>query len=224
MLDANNDGLDIPADLDRRALVKKFDPIAVGDQIKSHIDQADKAKAIHDEHVRAAGKLLLDVATNHPKQMDAICKRIGLGDSRRYELLAIAGGRKTLAESRAQNNERQKRFRKKRRFRNKNKSAAQSNGASGANGAPLHPGVTEPAGNNVDPDASADAMKAAHAAQDGSAKPPLTPEEIAARSNKWALREIKMAVRRFAKHLTEAGMQEAVEYLTSGDWRNDNEP
>lgn len=127
-----------------------FDPIAVGDEIAEHIAAADQAKDKMAEHSRAAGALLLDVATNHPKHLKAICDRINLGLSRRKELLAIAAGRKTVEQSRADNTARQHRHRKKKRTLRT------------PNAKPLQGGVTAKgeAERNVGPDASADAMKA----------------------------------------------------------------
>jgi hypothetical protein len=93
----------------------KFDPIAVGDKIAAHIAKADEAVSANREHSMAAGALLLDVAQNYPKHLEAICERIGLGLSRRKELLMIAGGRKTLEKSRADNKARQDRHRAKKR-------------------------------------------------------------------------------------------------------------
>jgi septum formation inhibitor MinC len=77
----------------------KFDPIAVGDQIADHLSKADSAKASQLEHSTAAGALLLDVQKNHPKHLESICERIGLGHSRRGELLMIASGRRTQEEN-----------------------------------------------------------------------------------------------------------------------------
>jgi hypothetical protein len=115
----NQDG---PGFLDKlKALVsgaptnEEFDPIAVGNEIKSHLDQADKAVAANREHSVAAGALLYGVQREHPEDMDAICKRIGLSASRRKELLMIAGGRKTLEQSRAENAERQRRHKAKKK-------------------------------------------------------------------------------------------------------------
>src|SRR5580704_16337760 len=93
----------------------KYDPIAVGDKIADHLKKADEAVEANREHCMAAGGLLLDVQENHPKHMETICKRIGLGLSRRKELLMIAGGRKTLDQSRAENAERQRRFKDKKK-------------------------------------------------------------------------------------------------------------
>jgi hypothetical protein len=92
-----------------------YDPIAVGDKIAGHLKKADAAKEAHDKHSRAAGNLLFEVQREHPGDMDAICKRIGLGLSRRKELLMIAGGRKTVEQSRAENAERQRRHKNKKK-------------------------------------------------------------------------------------------------------------
>jgi hypothetical protein len=92
-----------------------YDPIAVGDKIADHLKKADEAIAANREHSMAAGALLLDVQQNHPGDMDGICKRIGLGASRRKELLMIAGGRKTLEQSRRENADRQRRHKDKKK-------------------------------------------------------------------------------------------------------------
>ena len=126
-----------------------FDPVAVGDKIAGHIAAADQAKDRMAEHSRAAGALLLDVATNHREHLKAICDRINLGLSRRKELLAIAAGRKTVEQSRADNTARQHRHREKKRTPGTPKAK------------PLQGGVTavREAEGNVGPDASANAMK-----------------------------------------------------------------
>jgi hypothetical protein len=79
----------------------KFDPIAVGDKIAEHIVAADQAKGAIVEHSKAAGALLIEVQDKHPKHLKAICDRIGLGRSRVYELMQIAGGRKTAEQVKA---------------------------------------------------------------------------------------------------------------------------
>jgi hypothetical protein len=56
---------------------------------------------------------LYDVQQNHPEHLEAICARVGISRSRRYELLAIAGGRRTEEENRQISNERQKKKRAK---------------------------------------------------------------------------------------------------------------
>jgi hypothetical protein len=106
-----------------------FDPIAVGDKIKEHLAEADyaqeeseaawvtqyKADARARRHTRAAAKLLLDVKKHHAEHLDPICERIGLGQSRRYELLAIVEGRKTEEETKAGTNRRVQKHRKKKK-------------------------------------------------------------------------------------------------------------
>jgi hypothetical protein len=94
-------------------MTAEFNPVAVGDKIAEHLAEAEKAIGICHERSKAAGVLLLDVAQNHPKHMEPIRIRLGLGDSRRKELLMIAGGRRTLEESRAEPAKRQARFKAK---------------------------------------------------------------------------------------------------------------
>lgn len=94
---------------------EEFDPIAVGDKIAEHVAAADQARDRMDEHEKAAGALLLNVAKNHPEHLEAICDRIKLGLSRRKELLMIARGRKTVEQSRADNTARQHRHRARKR-------------------------------------------------------------------------------------------------------------
>jgi hypothetical protein len=136
-----------------------FDLIAVGDKITFHLGEAEKAlkasEQAYDEHTthrRTAAALLLDVAQNHPEYLEELCTRIKLGLSRRKELLAIAGGKKTVEKSRADNTARQRRHRAKKR-----KSASIKT-------EPLQGPVTAKSGNGTDPDESADDRKRAYAA------------------------------------------------------------
>jgi hypothetical protein len=78
-----------------------FDPIAVGDKIRSHLEKADKAKAAQLEHATAAGVLLLDAKENHTEHYEGICERLSLGHSRIGELLMIASGKRTQEETKA---------------------------------------------------------------------------------------------------------------------------
>ncbi len=139
----------------------EFDPIAVGDQIAVHLAKADSAKATQLEHSTAAGVLLLYVQKNHPKHLDDICQRIRLGHSRRGELLMIASGKRTPEETKAKTKARVDKHREKKKAKALPKPEPD----------PLQPLVTDSSGNNFDPDASADAMKAAHAAAEAQPDP-----------------------------------------------------
>jgi hypothetical protein len=194
-------------------MTTEFDPIAVGDKIAGHLAMADKAVAANREHSKAAGALLLDVQKNHPKHMDAICDRIGLGRSRRAELLMIAGGRKTLEQSKAQNKARVKRHRAKKNAPVLLPPAPSEN--------PLHRDVmddpVEPQnrGNPANPDARADAMKVAQVAAEAQAGPdsePTPAPKARKRNSKVALAEFKFAVDHWIKQLSSADTAEAIAY------------
>jgi hypothetical protein len=90
-----------------------FDPIAVGDEIAAYELEAAKAKGSLLECSKKSGALLLDVQQNHPEHLEVICTRVGISRSRRYELLAIAGGRRTEEENRQISKARQDRKREK---------------------------------------------------------------------------------------------------------------
>jgi hypothetical protein len=92
-----------------------FDPIAVGDKIRVHLDKADKAKADQLRHATAAGVLLLDVKESHPEHIGDMCERLGLGHSRLGELLMIASGKRTQEENRAKTKARVDKYRKKKK-------------------------------------------------------------------------------------------------------------
>jgi hypothetical protein len=195
-----------------------FDPIAVGDKIAGHLAEADKAFAANREHSKAAGVLLLDVQENHSKHMDAICRRIGLKRSSRAELLMIAGGRKTLAQSKAENTSRVKRHRAKK------KAAALPPPPPSEN--PLHrPVMDDPSqsanrGNDVDPDASADATKVAQVAAEAQTEPDSEPKPTSKPAKSWknsevALAEFKYAVDHWIKQLSLVDTAKAIAYANA---------
>ena len=78
--------------------------------IKAHIAAGDKNIAKAEEHYKAAGihlKEARDRAKAEGTTFSAfIAKECSLGRSRAYELIAIADGTKTLAETRADNRKR----------------------------------------------------------------------------------------------------------------------
>jgi hypothetical protein len=193
----------------------EFDPIAVGDRIAGHIAEANKAIDAYREHSVAAGTLLLDVQKNHPQHLDAICKRIGLGRSRRAELLAIAGGRKTLAQSKAQNKARVKKHRAQK------KAAALPPAPPSEN--PLHRAVMddpfEPATreNGVDPEASADAVETAHAAAEAPTEPGFEGPKSSKAGKGWknsekAFAEFKFAVDHWLTQMSAEDTAKAIAY------------
>jgi hypothetical protein len=187
-----------------------FDPIAVGNKIAEHLTEADKAVAANREHSMAAGALLLDVAQNHPKHLDAICDRIRLGLSRRKELMMIAGGRKTLAQSRADNAKRQARHKANKRAKRLPPPRPER---------PLPDPVTAKSGNDLDPEASADAMKMAHAAAEAQTEPDPEPKPTSTPGKSFvALAQFKVAVDLWLKQMSADDTAKAIAYAkTIGD-------
>jgi hypothetical protein len=145
---------------------KPFSAKVTGVRIARHLAAADKAVnaynragTTYDAEIMSVGTILADVAKNHPKEMKEVCKHAGLGHSRTEELLAVAHGRKTMDEVRADNAERQRRFKAKRKkaaLSPPNPVTAKGNGDAGT--------ATGKGGNNTDPTASAAVRRAANAA------------------------------------------------------------
>jgi hypothetical protein len=94
-------------------VMTKFDPIVVGDKIAAYELEAGKAKGSLLEYSKKSGALLFDVQQNHHEHLEAICARVGISRSRRFELLAIAGGRRTEEENKAISKARQEKKRAK---------------------------------------------------------------------------------------------------------------
>jgi hypothetical protein len=103
-----------------------FDPVAIGDEIAALESDAQNSFTAAKGEYEAAGALyisrseviaaiLWDVAQNHSEHLDAVCEHAKIGTSRRYELLQIGGGRKSIEQSRAENAARQKRLQDKRK-------------------------------------------------------------------------------------------------------------
>jgi hypothetical protein len=103
-----------------------FDPNKVADEIATLESEAQNsftaakgefatAQGVFTTRSEAIAAILWDVEQNHPEHMDAVCERAGIGESRRYELLQIGGGRKTIEKSRADNAARQARLQEKRK-------------------------------------------------------------------------------------------------------------
>jgi hypothetical protein len=115
--------------------------------IKEHIAKGDKAAEKSEQHYIAAGQHLKTLKANHGgtwAEWEALLKdRIGIGKSRASELMQIADGRKTVEEVRADTAERVREHEERKKI------------------SPLANG-----GNGADPEASAEAMKAQHAAAD----------------------------------------------------------
>jgi pyruvate/2-oxoglutarate dehydrogenase complex dihydrolipoamide acyltransferase (E2) component len=103
-----------------------FDPVAIGNEIAKLEAEAQNSFTAAKGEYEAAGALyisrseviaaiLWDVAQNHSEHLDAVCEHAKIGTSRRYELLQIGGGRKSIEQSRAENAARQKRLQDKRK-------------------------------------------------------------------------------------------------------------
>jgi hypothetical protein len=143
-----------------KQLAKPLNVKATGARIAKHLAAADnlgkvykKTLEAYDAEIRSASVILSDVKVNHPGQLKDVCKHIGLSRSRTAELLAIAEGRKTLEQTRADTAERQRRFKagKKAKALPPPKSVTEK------------PVTDETTGNDHDPEETAKAMRAAHA-------------------------------------------------------------
>jgi hypothetical protein len=66
--------------------------------IKSHVEKGDKATERAQEYYKNAGFLILELKKRFPKKW---AQKSGLGRSRAHQLIAIAEGRSSLAELRA---------------------------------------------------------------------------------------------------------------------------
>ena len=95
------------------------DLASTGKEIIAYIKAGDQAKNQAIEHYKAAGLLLLDVVNKHPKDFTAFLTRscVGLGRSRAYELMQMAGGSKTVKQIRADTKKRVDRHRAKNKQR-----------------------------------------------------------------------------------------------------------
>src|SRR5262249_23793696 len=113
--------------------------------IKAHIAKGDKAKDKAEQHYIAAGQYLKQLKDDCPDQktfLEKVEREIGISKSRTYQLLQIGDGRKTIAEVRADT--------AKRTADTKDRLK-----------------LSATSGQNADtPEASAEAMKAQHAALD----------------------------------------------------------
>jgi hypothetical protein len=148
------------------APLTNFDLVAVGNQIvaleteaRDKLATANQAAQVdHRRRSEQIAALLHSVEENAPNSIVDICKRAGIGRSRRFELLKIGRGDKTVKQSRDEGAKRQR------------KSAAKKKESVSTD---LTDSATEQpkkTGNGADPDASAATMNAAHAANEGNGK------------------------------------------------------
>jgi hypothetical protein len=195
-------------------VTSSFDPIAVGDQIAACEAEAAKAKGTLLECSKKSGALLLDVQRNHSEHLEAICIRAEISRSRRYELLAIAGGRRTEEENRQISKDRQDRKREKDK-------------AAKANALPPPRPAPESVTTNVtdSPEASAERLKAEFAAMEEAeptpveaAKPqpasvePISQPKAEAYPSREALAEFKVAADRWFPTMSDVDLSEAIDY------------
>lgn len=83
--------------------------------IKSHLHCGDNAATKAEQHYRKAGALLIELKKATPAGedwSDFVKAKVGIGQSRAYELMALAEGRKTLDEIRKASGERVARSRR----------------------------------------------------------------------------------------------------------------
>jgi hypothetical protein len=107
-------------------IIPNFDPIVIGDQIAALEAEAQDSftvakgvfateQGLFLSRSEAIAAILWDVQQHHPEHLDAVCEPAKIGTSRRYELLQIGGGRKTIAQSRQETAARQAKFKAKKK-------------------------------------------------------------------------------------------------------------
>ncbi len=185
---------------------------AAGKEIVAHITAGDQAKDKAVEHYKAAGLLLLDVSNNkHPKDFTAFLTRscAGLGRSRAYELMQMAGGRKTVEQIRADTKKRVDRHRAKNKQR------------------PLQEPVTDNATlEDKQEVAPADAHEAVPAADEPEVVPTDTPEGTPADPfpmSERAFAEFKFAVDAWMPKMTLVTRGRALAYPLEAAWNISSE-
>jgi hypothetical protein len=129
-----------------------FDVDAAVAEIRGHLQAAEKAEKERAQHAQKAQNCLVEIAQKHPEHLEAVCKKLGIGDSRRKELMQIARREKTVEEVRTNTRNRVQKHRGKR------KATTSKSTATAAVAAKPDPAVTSavtaPAGNKVDPGAT----------------------------------------------------------------------
>jgi hypothetical protein len=203
--------------------------------VKAANEAEDTLKAANAEYVsrsKAVGLLLLEAKKVHPtvEEFEAFLKRVdGLSLSRAYDYLRIAGGRTTDEEIREATKERVKKHRAKRKLpRQVPKPPKQILLGSGEviETDPDSVTVTESTKADtrsvqqtaqIDPTASADAMRAKFAedAAAADADEELSPEELSAKN----LGAFETACRTHLPHLTEADLKKARVFFMEGKWK-----
>jgi hypothetical protein len=86
--------------------------------VLAHVASGEKLQASSGAHYRAAGILLLDIQRETKGGFDKFLqsKLANVGRSRAYELMQIAGGRKTVADIKKQTRDRVKKHRDKKKL------------------------------------------------------------------------------------------------------------
>jgi hypothetical protein len=86
--------------------------VELGERITEAIKRADRHEEMKWQAADTASKLLTEARQACDKRgFHAFCERFGIGRSRACQLLAIGAGKKTYAQTRAENVERNKQFR-----------------------------------------------------------------------------------------------------------------
>jgi hypothetical protein len=183
-----------------------FDPIKVGDEIAALESEAQgklaEAKAEFASRSEKIAAILWDVKQHHPEHLKAVCKRAGIGRSRRKQLLQIGSGSKTLEKSRAENKTRVQRHRAKAR-------------AITVMATPVEAGAKpQPETGNNDPAKSATEPASAHAANESEAAPATKPKPAPTKSDK-ALAEFKVACDHWLPLLNERDQDQASTHANS---------
>jgi hypothetical protein len=157
-----------------KQLAKPFNAKATGERVAKYLAAAQKAAETYHINSRAADAILDDVVKDHPEQMREVCKHAGLNRSRTAELMAVASGRKTMEEVRAANAERQRRF----------KTSKKAKALPPPKSVTTPPVTDKTTGNDHDPEETAAAMGAAHAAAEADAEAEPTAEATEAPEGK----------------------------------------
>jgi hypothetical protein len=184
-----------------------FDPVAVGEQLARLEAEAQgdfaTAKGVYLSRSEANAAILWDVAQHHPEHLDEVCEHAKIGTSRRYELLQIGGGRKTIAQSRQETAARQKKFKAKKKAKQIAAAAEATKDVSVTT--PKSNGKAATKQSKPDKDKSADKPKKA-----ATAKPEKAP---APSKSAKALVEFKVACDHWLSQLTECDKLRAVNYV-----------
>jgi hypothetical protein len=140
------------------ALLPNFDIGKIVAEITALESEAQTAKGVYDDRSTKIAAILWEVKQHHPEHLDEVCERTGIGRSRKFELLQIGSGRKSVKQSRQESAKRQ------------TKSRVAKKGREGGARSRIRDVTDSKPSPDTDPDEGAARMKAAYAANEGAAK------------------------------------------------------